>query len=1072
MMAMPICPACGSESEPSARFCPSCGTPLAGEAQAGSETRKTVTVLFSDVGGFTDLGEELDPEAVRQLMNRYFQQVKDAVERHGGTTEKFIGDAVVAVFGVPRLHEDDAHRAVRAAVEARQALESLNDEFEQTWGVRLATRMGVNTGEVIAGDPEPGQAFVAGDAVNVAARLEQAAQPGEILIGDTTYRLVKDAITAEPLAPLSLKGKTDLVAAWRLVDVSLFAAPWTRRLDSPLVGRESELGLLQDTFERMVERRECQLVTVMGPAGAGKSRLANELADRAGSRAKIVGGRCLSYGEGITYWPITELLRGAAGIGEFDAPGEASSKILELLGDTPDSALIGERLAGFLGLSDVTPGVPETFWAVRKLLEALAARQPLIAVFEDIHWAEPTFLDLLEYLVEWMRGVPVMLLCLARPELLEVRGSWMTGKPNASAISLPPLTETEMAGLIENLLGGGRLAEDARLRIADAAEGNPLFVEETLRMLVDDGLLARANGSWVVTGDLSTLTIPATIQALLTARLDRLDDEERAVLERASVIGRAFWWGAVVAMSPEEERSRVGAHLQALMRKQLISPDRSDFSEEDAFRFTHVLGVEAAYRRIPKATRADLHERFAAWVEGKGGTLAEYEEIVGFHLEQAHRSLAELGQTDDRVHSLARRAAAALGLAGRRAFARGDMPAAVNLIDRATMLTGPDDPERMTLLPDLAFALLETGDFERMQEVVAETSEAASASSDRRLQAQALILGLWVRLFTDPEGWAAEAEREATRAIAIFEDEEDERGLAKAWSVLGLFHLTTCEFAAAEEAWEKAAAHADAAGAEREKFEALSWVPLALWAGPTPVEESLRRCEDLLRRSAGDRKAMSTVLASWGGLEAMDGRFSEARSLSGRARATLEEVALPVWLAGPVTQLIGWEELLAGDPAAAEQQLRWGLETLREIGEQAWLSTVAAILAEALRAQGRYDEAEEFLRMGEETAGSEDAYSQSLLRSVSAKILALRGQVDEAERLGREAVGISEETDFLFLQWFALASLAEVLRTAGRVEQAEAVVADALRVCDLKGFQVGAQAARAVLERPVAERTS
>ena len=1034
------------------------------QASGTAETRKIVTVLFSDVTGSTALGQELDPESFRKLMTRYFREMKSVLDRYGGTTEKFIGDAIMAVFGVPQLHEDDALRALRAAVEMREALDGLNKEFERNWGVCIATRTGVNTGEVIAGNPSLGESFVSGDAVNVAARLEQAAEPGEILVGEVTYRMVRDIVSAEPVPPLTIKGKRDPVAAWRLVEVSA-SARRSDRLDSPLIGRDGELALLQEAFRRASANRACELVTVIGAAGVGKSRLTGEFLRSLGGDVRVVQGRCLPYGEGITFWPMVEVLRDAAGLRDLGSSETARAKLLQLLGPGTDSATVGDRLAGLLGLADVTPGVQETFWAVRRLLENLAAGRPLVVVFDDIHWAESTFLDLLEYLVDCIHAVSVLLVCLARPELLEIRGSWMSGKANASLVTLRPLTETETAGLIENLLGGARLVDRARTRIAEAAEGNPLFVEETLRMLVDDGLLQPGNGSWVAIGDLSSMTIPPTIQALLGARLDRLEEEERAVIQRASVIGRVFWWGAVSELSPEEQRPRVGSHLQSLTRKGLIGRDHSEPREEDTFRFTHILIGDAAYRGIPKAVRAELHERFAGWVEATSrGRAGEYEEIIGYHLEQAYRSLAELGPVNERVESLGRRAASPLASAGRRAFAHGDMPAAVNLLSRAASLLSATDPARLELLPDLAFSRLETGDFTGVQEVVSETNLAATTSGDRRLLAQARILGLWVRLFTDPEGWAQEVPGEATRAISMFEDLEDERGLAKAWSLLGLFHLTKCEFGASEQAWEKAAAHAEAAGDERARLECLSWVPLVVWGAPTPVDEGIRRCEHVLERAVGDRKAMSTALFTRGKLEAMRGRFDEARELVAQARSMLEEVALTVWTAGPLTQMAGWIELLAGDAAAAERDLRWGVETLREIGELSWLSTVAGILAEAGYAQGRYDEAEESLRISEETAGSDDAYSQVLLRGVRAKILARRGEAGDASSLAAEAVAIAHTTDSLFIQAFALASLGEALFVVGRSDEAVPALADAVEVCNRKGFTVGAQRARELLQ--------
>jgi tetratricopeptide (TPR) repeat protein len=493
--------------------------------------------------------------------------------------------------------------------------------------------------------------------------------------------------------------------------------------------------------------------------------------------------------------------------------------------------------------------------------------------------------------------------------------------------------------------------------------------------------------------------------------------------------------------------------------------------EEDAFRFTHILIRDAAYAAIPKTIRAQLHERFADWIEGKSrGRAGEYEEILGYHLEQACRAWSEMGSKNGHIQALGKRAALQLASAGRRAFARGDMPAAVSLMSRADRLFPGEEPARLELLPDLAFALAEVGDFPRMQEVVTETTEAAKTSGDITLQAQAMILSLWMRVYTDPEGWAEEAFRQATQALLTFERQGNERGLAQGWSLLGIVHLLTCQFAKSEEAWEQAAAHAHAAGDQRQELEYLSWLPLALWGGPTPAEDGIRRCQEVLERAAGDRKAMSAALFAMGKLEAMRGRFDEARALIAQARSILREVKLSLWMAGPLTQMSGWVDLLAGDPAAAERDLRWGVKALQEIGELSWLSTVAAILAEAIYAQGRYAEAEEFIQLSEKTGSSEDAYSQALLRSVRSKILVRQGQSGDAERLARQAVEIAEPTDFLFLQALSLLGLGEVLHLMGRSEEARGVLDRALQVCDSKGFIVGVQQVRRLQETPAAKQ--
>jgi tetratricopeptide (TPR) repeat protein len=970
---------------------------------------------------------------------------------------------VMAVFGVPVLHEDDALRAVRAAAEINGELAQLNNEFERTWGVTITNRTGVETGEVIAGDPGRGQPFVVGDAVNTAARLEQSAGSGQILVGETTHRLVHDAVVAEAMGPIEMKGKSKPVEAWRVLAVVPGAAGWNRRLDSPLVGRERELELLRAAFDDSVAERSCKLVTVVGAAGIGKSRLTNDFVRTVGATAIVATGRCLSYGEGITFWPLVEVLRDLAGISERDTPDDVRRRIDAIVAPGDDAGLIRERLAAVLGLG-VAPGIQETFWAVRRLFERLGDK-PLVVVFDDVHWAEPTFLDLLEYLALWIHDTPVLLLCLARPDFLELRPGWMATNPNSTRVSLGALSHDESDGLITNLVGGADVHPAARTRIAELAEGNPLFVEETLRMLVDDGLLEPGDGAWSVTADLSDLSIPTTIQTLLTARLERLPPTERAVLERASVVGRVFWSGALSALCTGDVCGELPQGLQSLVRKELIRPDRSEARREDAFRFTHILVRDAAYRGLPKATRADLHERLVDWFETKEDqSTGEYQTILGYHLEEAHRSLLELTRASDRTNELGKRGGTLLTIAGRRAFARGDMPAAVNLLTRAVALLPAADRDRLECLPSLAFSLLETGDLSGLESVAEEMTEAARASGDPGVEAHAVLLRLWIRLYTNPEGWADAALKEATRTITVFERLGDEQGLARSWSLLGLVHLYTTQFRQAEEAWERASLHAHRAHNHREELESLSWVPICVWAGPTPADEALRRCETVIERARGDKKAVSTALFVQAELEAGLGHFDAAQELLSRARALLEELALTVWIAGPLTQFAGWIELWRRDPGAAERQLRWGHDTLGEIGEMAWLPTVDGILAESLYAQGRDDEADELALAIQESAGSEDVYSQVLWRGVRAKVLARRGSDEEAERLARESISLVETTDFLHGVWYAHATLAEVLHRDGRSDEARRAVAAAVEAADEKGNIVRARLARELLD--------
>ena len=499
--------------------------------------------------------------------------------------EKFIGDAVMAVFGVPVLHEDDALRAVRAADELRGTLDRLNDELSERWGVRLEIRVGINTGEVVVGDPGSTQTIASGDPVNIAARLQQAAKPGEVLLGRETYRLVEDRITAGPLESFSLKGRAEEVKTWRLDEVQAGAERVFRRLSSPLVDREEERRVLHDVYRRALEDQTCQLAVVLGPPGIGKTRLAQEFAAQL-LGPNVVSGRCLPYGEGITFWPVVGIVRSLAEIGPGESPAEARRRLHALVPEGPDTELIERGVAGLLGVGERPARSEEAFWALRRLFEGLARARPLVLVFEDLHWAEPTLLDMLEYIAGWSIGAPIMLLCLARPELGDVRPAWLNDHANSRVLTLDPLAPADVDELIASVLGSSTGLEDSlRRRIVDACGGNPLFVEELVRTLLEDGRLRREGSSWVA-DDLDELVTPPTIGPLIAARLDRLEPVERQVLQCASVVGKEFWWSSVIELAPAEVKSRVGPVLQGLVRKRLIEPARLvGFTGDDAFRW-------------------------------------------------------------------------------------------------------------------------------------------------------------------------------------------------------------------------------------------------------------------------------------------------------------------------------------------------------------------------------------------------------------------------------------------------------------------------------------------------------
>jgi tetratricopeptide (TPR) repeat protein len=920
-----------------------------------------------------------------------------------------------------------------------ERLAVLNEELERDAGVVLAARTGVNTGEVVVGDGRLGGATITGRAVNIAKRLEQAARPGEVLVGEQTWEHVRARVRGEQLEPLTVKGARGPVAAWRLLEV-LPDAPAEHVAEASFVGRAHERERLLRAFETAVAERSCRLVTVLGQPGIGKSRLVREVTAVLGDRAVTVLGRCLPYGEGITYWPLVEILRQLFGEDVRAATGR-------LLAADELGEVAAERIAAAVGIGEAAGASEETHWAVRRLLEALAAERPLIVVLEDIHWAEPTFLDLIEYLAGFASG-PTLLLCAARPDLLEVRPEWAVARGGAELVQLEPLSAVDADELVERRLAGRSLPARTRERIVEAAEGNPLFVDQMVALAAEDPEHGDA------------FRVPPTINALLASRIDRLPEAERRLLERGSVEGRVFHRRALAELLPPDERHELAGGLMALVRRELITPYRSDYPGDDAFRFGHVLIRDAAYASLSKERRAELHLGFAAWLERVASDRAlEHEEIGGYHLEQAYLYREELGLGGEAERrELGGRAATRLEAAGHRAAERGDLPAACNLLQRAVSTLAENDRARAALLPDLGTVLVEAGRLEDAAQVLQEASD----SGDELVWAHARIQQLVLNLYAEPAHAMAEFESDRESIRQRFDRASDELGLSRLWRLEGMMRWLGGRSAEAIADWELASEHARRAGGTRELVDLLVWCASAYLWGPTPTTDAIRRCAEIREEVRLDRVAVADVEKRLACLHAMRGDFDEARSSLERSRLAFEELGETIHAAQ--TEPVAFVARLAGEPAQAEAALRGGLERLEEMGERSSRSTLAALLAETLVAQGRHDEATPFVELAVHDAAAGDLATQIVWRSAGAGILAATGDLAEAERLGREAVELAEQTDWLSVRGDTWLHLASVLDAARSVDEAGEAIRAALELYEQKGNVVAAARARPLLE--------
>jgi DNA-binding SARP family transcriptional activator len=994
---------------------PSATPPSAREAEVDSAApglRKTVTVLVArrrSVRG-------QDPEALAREEMGYRAHVGRTVARYGGTIASSLGDEVMAVFGVPRAHEDDAFRAACAALEIR-------DDPSVRGAITPASipRIGIATGEILASGFGGGDLSVVGEPVAAAAELHGAAEAGQILMGEGTETLIRGQATAE-LIP------TEAGPAWRLDDITR-GRPAVGSLKSALVGRESELSRLGETFQHVTGEATLRLFTILGTAGIGKSRLAQEFATQLAEQATVVVGRCVPYGEGITFWSLREIV-GQLAAGDLLADGQEARALAEALRDAIGVAAEAER--------------EEIFWATRRLFVALASARPLVVFFEDVHWAEPTFLDLVEYLAERTMDAPILLVCIARPELLEYRSDWTRRSPNADSLALERLPDRECEALIGNL--GRQLGTETKARVLETAEGNPLFIEQLVAILTE-----RRDYE-------AELAIPPTIDALLQARLDRLGPGERAVISRAAIVGKEFSAEATVDLLPEDARAFGSRHLEALASKDFIGRGPTPGGVE-SLRFRHILIQEAAYRATPKSLRAELHERYADWVEDAARDgIGEQSEIVGYHVEQAFRYRAELGSVGTQELALAHRAVEHLAAAGQRAFQRGDMPATVNLLGRVAELPTPRGGAGLAALPELGFALFEVGEVEEASALLVRARERARAEGDRRVEWRIAITRPRIEMYGNPAGIDLDAlATETETAIEALGELGDETGLARAYMVLSDLLWSKGRLQETSEAATQAADYARRAGNRREVGWALGQIALCAIHSPMPVAEGLRWLEHLLEAEPENRTLDANLSGFVTMLEAMSGRFDEARRHIGESRALARDLGL-IWQASVQELFSGYIELLAGDPVAAERDMRAAADGFREIGEGWFLTVTAVDLLRAVYEQGRYEDAFILLETVDETPGP-DCEWLIKRRGIPARLLARRGRMEEAEKLARDGVALAADSEFAVLHADVLLDLAEVLELAGRPEEAGEATAEAVSIYERKGNVAAARKA-------------
>ena len=1024
------------------------------DQDATREIRKTVTAVFVDIVGSTDLGERLDPEVLRDVMQRYYAQMADAAEGFGGTMEKFIGDAVFAVFGIPHVGEDDAIRAVEAAEAMRDAIEKLNEQLTQRWGLEIQIRAGVSTGEIVVGREATIDRMVMGDVANVAARLQATAEPGEIIVAGSTAQLVSQYVDLEQIEPLTVKGKRDPVVAYRVLGILTDAARTST--SSPFVGRTTEIEALESELAQAVLLRSCRLVAILGDPGIGKSRLVSEFVARRGSSATVLRTQCAAHGEGAAMLPFADLVRELAGIASADGRGEARAKLDALIGRLGANENTAGALASLLDLGDIIRPLEEIYRGVRRVLESVAQPLPAVLAIEDLHRADPASLDLIEYLLRATRRAPVLIVATGRPELVEARGS--LGRESGTKMLLSPLAKEAARMLIDRLAGAAEGANE-EIRIEEAAEGNPLFIEQLVLMLHQsrDIPADKPSGS----GDPGEpLVTPPSISALLDARVHGLSPEERIVVQRASVLGRAFQLDAVAELLAERDRSTLTEIVQRLVRKGILRRGERDRPPGEVS-FAHGLIRDSAYGSLLKSQRAELHERYAHHLENTSGErVAEHAVTIGSQLEAAVRNRLEIGSDAEDVRSLSTQAAQWLAAAGSAAVARGDARNAENLLERAAALLPEDEPERLAVLADLGMARSDLGQLvpaeEALSEVVARSSPASGLHWRAQVDLAQLVFG------TDPGRMGPDAvRRTAEDAIRALSDVGDDRGLARANYTLASVHIVAGLTPEIRESLERALMHAQRADDARTIAGCVGDLGFLLLHDTTPASAALERLAELARTFPDARPSALGPMAA---TSAMLDRFDDGRRLLDERRGLAEEFGQR-WALAQTEWLAGFVEALAGEPRDAEPHLRQALTISLELGIRRMAGQIAGDLAQVVYALGRQSEA---FAIAEELRANPPAHDVQVLnmwRGVHGKVLASQGRGEEAEQEVREGLLFAERARAPMIAGRFLMDLAEVLSLIGKTDDAVQALGGAVRWYGAKGSLPSVREAERARER-------